>query len=1526
MRIVLICLAWLFTMTVYAQKFSNDKEKFVKELTKTIPQESFHKYLKKEFLPFLLKNGLGSFEFERLTKQCNYLFDGDFTYQEIVDIVHITRDQKKKIFTKSFVEKWQDLYSECISEGDVQKTVQFIFFSKNLFSENSFFNGDNHKWVFNTGTPKWEFTKKTNRIRLTNTDLKCLVYQSGPVDSIVIEKTSGYFDLSKNRWYGRGGLITWEKVNFPREETFAKIRGYNINTKESVLKVDTVALTTPYFKEPVLGRLKDKTLFNLKVGESSPIFNSFEKRLKIEGLKDQLNYVGGFSLQGFDFIGIGEPGKLAKVVLLYDNKPLFEIRSLRFLMNPKQIIARDADVSMYYANGDSLYTSKGLFYWDEEKKELRVTANKMGSNLLPFSDSFFKLFIKAPLLSWTLNSPFPMFTYEVGTAQEQKYAFIESWDYFNQGVFQKYAGIGSVNPLMEIANLSIEEETMVLPVGKVASALRKTISQCKSQLIDISSAGFIQYRSTDNEVIVEQKLLNFALSSLGQKDYDELSMVCDLRPKVLKASKAQIDNSPYLKNKERKFQEVTRRRTLQPCYAYIDINSKEILLNEVESVRLSTKQKTSFYPDSSYVRISANRDMKISGWLESGKFLTHSIESTFDYNSFSVQFDSTDQAYLSVDPLDPIDGKKRIDMVSSFSAFQGTLFIDDSLIRSGRNAYNSEYPFLDVKNNLRVLYSANDIVNGAYDSTRFYYVLDPFVLDSLDDFDEKELSLEGKLVSDGIFPELMEPLRIMNDYSFGFSTEAPESGYPFYETESVYKNKIVLSNNGLQGAGTINFLQASATSKKLTFLPDSTVGLASFYSNEIQTGIEYPEAKCELASMSFKPRLKILSIKSYRDSYIGMFKDECSLDGSISISEQGMVGNGRIDLMDALLISSEFSFKSKDIFSDSADFTMRNKFAKQEENPMAIQSEGLKTHISFEDRLGVFNSSGSKRIKFPSNNFYCQMDKFIWQMDGEQIDFEKDKGTETNFESSAGIVENNFFSLDEKQDSLQFKSISAQYDLKNETINCFKVDFLELGDAYIYPKRKEINILKDAVIDTLFNAGIVANRITGLHQFADVTLQVLGRNEFNGFGNYLYYDRDSLSTKLAVASISFDRIQTIASAKIPEEINFKLSSKFGYYGTMDIASKNSGVICNGYTRINHSCSFDRSWLLFEDTIIANDVRIPVTEEPQNKQGERLAIGFLWRDSENPDSIQVYPAFLSSIDNPTDSYLFNSSGKVFYDYENGSFEISNNRERITNIYAKNSIILKDESCRIKGVGKIDLGINLDPVSVVSYGSIAYDVNKKKIRLDLTTKLNIPLPKSVLSELGRNISQSDSLSEYTFDRKTQDYLTDIFALFGEGREKGERVFKEYDEDKLKKAPSFLNATFLIPDLRLETIYLPKNGDGNSVSGLKSRNSKISLFSMSDQIVLKKISGQILFMRKTAENTYPGFEMILDDKLMKREYWMKYDRVKRNGVLNIFTNDQGVNDAIVSIKPDKRKSKNFGFTILDEGEMFQLMMLKR
>jgi hypothetical protein len=40
-----------------------------------------------------------------------------------------------------------------------------------------------------------------------------------------------------------------------------------------------------------------------------------------------------------------------------------------------------------------------------------------------------------------------------------------------------------------------------------------------------------------------------------------------------------------------------------------------------------------------------------------------------------------------------------------------------------------------------------------------------------------------------------------------------------------------------------------------------------------------------------------------------------------------------------------------------------------------------------------------------------------------------------------------------------------------------------------------------------------------------------------------------------------------------------------------------------------------------------------------------------------------------------------------------------------------------------------------------------------------------------------------------------------------------------------------------------------------------------------------------------------------------------VKRDGDLTIFTTDKTVSDAILAIKPEKRKTKNFKFDVMDE-----------
>lgn len=1525
MRLLFFSFFFLILSSVQAQKLSTEKDKFLKQLPKIVESESFLNFVKRDFTKFINSSKLNSQEHTRFVETCNKMLKKSYSSDDLMHYVYAIYYAKTNSFTSSFTSQWHSYYDSYLTESEVAEVRGFIRFSEGLFKHRSFYKESDYRWVLDGGELIWE-NEKSLRLVVKNTNLKCMIYQSGPRDSVVVYNTSGYFDVSKKVWNARGGKVTWEKVGFPKNETYAEIRGYSVRGKDTKLKIDTVELTTSYFDKPILGKLEDKTIFNLKEGESSPIFNSFEKRLIIKDLRDQIDYDGGFTLEGANFIGRGVENNLAKVTLNYNENKLFELRSLNFVMTPQQIISRNANISMFYENGDSLYTKGALVYWNEKQKELKITADKKGTNPVPFVDNYFKVFVDAPVLSWKLNTPFPMYTFEVGTAQSQRYAHIESWNYFDERIFDKFSGMGNINPLMAIAELSIREDSYNLPVGKVASQLRKTIGQCKSQLIDISSMGFIQYSSNSSHVMVEQKLINYALSKKGEKDYDELRFVTDLRPKKFSYSDQEIQKDPYLKKIKKEYNKISYRRKQTPCYAYIDVNKSEIVMNEIEKVNFSSKQRTFLFPDSSFVRLLKNRDIIFSGWLMSGKLISHNIKSTFDYDEFMISIDTSDEAYLSVNPLSQRDGRGPIDMVSSFKGFNGQLFIDLKDSKSGRNGANKQYPYIDVKDSLKIYYNGETTVNGSYDSTRFYYALDPFVLDSLDNLDEKSLRLSGVLKSDGIFPDLNEPLRIMNDYSFGFVTSAPEEGYPFYETESRYQNKIVLSNNGLQGAGTINFMNAEAVSKKLTFLPDSTIGLAQFYNEKDSLDIQYPEVAARISEISFKPRMKVLTVKSHNDNYISMFGNQSYLKGSLTFSEDGLEGAGSIDLLDASMFADKYTFSANEIFSDSSSFNLRNRFAKIGENPLAIQSDDFKSYISFESRIGEFNSSGTKRIKFPSNNYYCQMDKFLWQMDSESIDFEKNKDSETKFESSAGIVQNNFFSMDENQDSLQFKSISAQYDLKNGTINCFKVDFLELGDAFVFPNGKKLRIQKDAVIDTFYNATIIANRITKIHQFSDVTVSVEGRNQFFGNGYYLYFDRDSALTKINIGKIYFDKTQTIASTDIKEEAKFKLSSKFDYFGDFKVSSKNDGVICDGYARVNHLCDFNKSWMKFSDTISAENVQIPIEEFPTNKNKAPLAAGFLWKDSDSQDSLVIYPTFLSKKESEMDNFLFSAYGTLEYNYNNEEFRLSNNYQDDNYTYAKTSLILNEKTCSLEGKGPIDLGINFAPVELTSFGDIKFDNSNGITSLDLFTKLDIPLPKNISNYFGGVMQQSDSLEEYTFSKTTQERLTDIFSLLSKSEDKAEKLFKDYDEEKLKKAPAFLNQSYVFPELHLE-FYMNKKVSGrDAVSGLMTKYSRTPVFSINDKIILKRIPMKLLFLNSNSNENVQGFEIEIKDEYSNLNYSFKFIKEKKNGKLFINSEDKGYMSTILEIKEDKRKSKNFSFTNGDEGHMYEMMILKK
>ena len=84
------------------------------------------------------------------------------------------------------------------------------------------------------------------------------------------------------------------------------------------------------------------------------------------------------------------------------------------------------------------------------------------------------------------------------------------------------------------------------------------------------------------------------------------------------------------------------------------------------------------------------------------------------------------------------------------------------------------------------------------------------------------------------------------------------------------------------------------------------------------------------------------------------------------------------------------------------------------------------------------------------------------------------------------------------------------------------------------------------------------------------------------------------------------------------------------------------------------------------------------------------------------------------------------------------------------------------------------------------------------------MDIPLPKNISHHMAGIFQQSDTLEEYTFSKSTQERLTDIFTILSKSEDKAEKLFKDYDEDKLKKAPAFLNQSYIFPELYLGILH--------------------------------------------------------------------------------------------------------------------------
>ena len=199
---------------------------------------------------------------------------------------------------------------------------------------------------------------------------------------------------------------------------------------------------------------------------------------------------------------------------------------------------------------------------------------------------------------------------------------------------------------------------------------------------------------------------------------------------------------------------------------------------------------------------------------------------------------------------------------------------------------------------------------------------------------------------------------------------------------------------------------------------------------------------------------------------------------------------------------------------------------------------------------------------------------------------ENSKRGDINIETDLNLAKSNFYSIHPDQDSLNFSSPKAKFDVKKNKITCNKIEYIKIADSRIVPDSGQIIIRKKARIETLSNAHIITNDITKYHEIHKAKVDINSRNDYVGSGTYDYIDENDQKQDIYFSYIKPDTTnQSIATGTISEKKKFKLSPSFDYKGEVKLSSNLQQLEFSGSVKIVHACKNNiQEWMPFVSSI------------------------------------------------------------------------------------------------------------------------------------------------------------------------------------------------------------------------------------------------------------------------------------------------------------------------------------------------------
>lgn len=1382
----------------------------------------------------------------------------------------LIKDISEELFQKKyrnypfFYDFYVALNELAFSQQPEQSVLNWLTFTKQILDNQSQRNFSSHLAVSNQllqneviserGSSSWFLRNADYRfasdtaliIQVLKTDLVCATRR----DSSLIKNTSGIYSALTNQWEGIGGQIDWWRFDLD-EAIQVTLKDYTIDLSQSEYSADSVTFSyKKYFNFQMLGRFEDK-VFSSPPGSrtSYPRFNAYFKDYELKDIYKDITYQGGFAMEGATIKAVGNGKTKAKFLFFQDEKLRATLQSSEFVLADDRVISNSVTMTIPM-EGDSIFHPDANMRYDNKLRQIILFRTETGLADSPFFDSYHMLDLHFEALYWSVDKPEIHFRQLEGMRSENS-GYLQSMNYFSYADFDRLRLIDNLHPMFSIENYleAYDKENEIL-LSWYAEFIKKPEEQALTQLLRLAAEGYLVYDPDQRIATVKDRFFNTLSARSGDKDYDVIqinSTTSSLKPNMV-----------------------------------MNLDSLILNVSGVNEITLSSAQHVRIMPDEQQIAIRKNRDFTFSGFVGAGLFEFYTRESSFDYDHFKLNFTQVDSLSFFVPLFDQpkrADGSRDYTRVRNVIAdMSGTLYIDQADNKSG-NKLSPQYPVFDSKNESYVYFQKPSINENRLLKDDFYYVVDPFEIDSLDDFSTDNLRFGGYLNSAGIFPAIQEPLIVLQDYSLGFRHQF-EDPKPMYYEKALFADSLFLGNQGFWGSGALEYGPSETRSDSFVFFPDEVRALAQRFSMaEMELPYSFPQAQADSIHFSWLTDTNQVILETLNKPLI--FYNNAIFEGIATLDPTDIKADGELSFGQAFMKSNYFDFDQQAFTADTSDFTLLTALGGEP----AFVALKYNSVVDFAKREALFGqSNGGSSLSFPFNNYISTLVEAKWLMDEDKINLENTVyEKQIDFDSLSfnqlidlKLVGSEFISVHPDQDSLSFFSLQASYNIKTYAIEANDVRIIKTADAAVFPFDGKVHIHEGARMETLENAYVIADTAIRQHHFSNSTVTIFGRKQFEASGEYQYIDYEENTFPIVFSAIFPDENGiTTASGYIAKEQLFRLGPNFKYAGKTYLKANKPLLNFEGVFQAVYACNQqDIPWVRFNSTIDPRDIRIPLDTILLDESGQRLHAGFYF----DPLDRQYYGAFLND-KRSSNVYSVNSVyGTLRYDRSSNAYRLESPAENGNS----STLDLAVNRCLIKGKGELDLGLDLPLVDLKVVGNYEYLMIPDSSNINVTAIFDFIFDEKLLQMMSDSINKSAKSGALL---SQSNYLYTLGLLSG--------------TDELNRVQSELSlygSPRRIPDVYQKSLVFNNlNMSWDPERSAFISQGEVRLSNALRNQVNKSLNGIVVFEKGRAGDAVT----IYLQPSQSEWYYFHYE----NGIMQAISSSQEFNDRLFELKLEKR-----------------------